>query len=334
MVCPKCGNEVHGNSKFCGKCGAMLDNSGSNSASEKKSGQMDAKQVLDFLWNQAKKVLSKYIDTWCRWKKMEDKEKYIWIGIHGVWVVLLCGIVIIGSVSRNEQPKISVIQYEESGSENQDNGASEDNELVEETPRVILEVEGGNCEAGKSCFFGSYPLSEEPGGVEIEWIILDVEEDRIHVLSKYLLPERQAFHDTGIVPNSVKWDKCSLKAWLNDSFYNDAFTEEQKNAIVTMKNGDYSFSLGGDDSYSLDKVYCLSSKEAEKYIKSLGKLVGTYYDYGELADNWWLRTNNDECTLYVSYEGECNQVGSSNVSHLGVRPAMTIDLNAVSVVSR
>ena len=178
-------------------------------------------------------------------------------------------------------------------------------------------------------------MGENTGKVEIEWIILDVNENQIVVLSKYLVGDPQAFHDTGIVPNSVLWDKCSLRTWLHDSFYNDAFTEEQKSAIVTVKNGDYSFKAGSTDHYSMDKVYCLSSKEAEKYIKSLGKLVGTYYDYGgELAHEWWLRTNNDKCTLCVTKEGECYQVGMNNVTHLGVRPAITIDLNMVSVVSR
>ena len=87
--------------------------------------------------------------------------------------------------------------------------------------------------------FGNYEQDNNTanGKEPIEWIILDKREDGSLVLmSKYALDSKQYnTQDT-----SVTWETCTLRKWLNEDFYNAAFsTQEQAKIVpVTIENED------------------------------------------------------------------------------------------------
>lgn len=116
--------------------------------------------------------------------------------------------------------------------------------------------------------FGKYEQdgNESNGKEDIEWIVLKVEKDRIYVTSKYVL-DFQPFDTVG---GEVYWETSTLRKWLNNDFYNCAFSESEKQAIPlsTVKN------LNNPRSYfhteplndTNDKVFLLSVEDAMTYF--------------------------------------------------------------------
>ena len=171
----------------------------------------------------------------------------------------------------------------------------------------------------------------------IEWIVLDVKNDKALVISKYAL-DCVRYDDTG---HAVTWETCGLRPWLNSIFFERAFGSYDHDIIASTKlienpiNAKY-----GDD--GTDKVFLLSVSEAKKYFKSnkARKCLGTAYCYAEGAvgnvgkakENWcvwWLRsTKESNLVPYVDYNGSIPkkyECGDSLV--YAVRPAMWIYLD-------
>ena len=73
---------------------------------------------------------------------------------------------------------------------------------------------------GSTVVFGSYEQGE--GQVPIEWTVLDRQEDRALLLSKYAL-DAMPFHE--VEDWNVTWADCTLRSWLNGEFLDVAFSE-------------------------------------------------------------------------------------------------------------
>ena len=71
----------------------------------------------------------------------------------------------------------------------------------------------------------------ENGSEKIEWWVLAKEEGKILVMSKYAL-DCKPYHT---VKREVNWAACSLRNWLNSSFYDEAFDSRQKAMIKPYK---------------------------------------------------------------------------------------------------
>ena len=127
----------------------------------------------------------------------------------------------------------------------------------------------------ESIKFGKYKQSynsekndwnEDP----IEWIILekDNETKRALILSKDILDVRPIVYKSE--EKNTTWENSNIRKWLNDEFYNSAFTEDEKNRIKEVlleneDNDDY-MTLGGRD--TTDKIFLLSIGEARKYLSN------------------------------------------------------------------
>ena len=114
--------------------------------------------------------------------------------------------------------------------------------------------------------FGKY---EQDGNLnngkeDIEWKVISVKKGKAYVVSKYSLTQRPYNSNS----DSVTWESCELRQWLNNDFYNEAYSESEKNKIplVTVENKDNPFSGtdGGKD--TKDKVFLLSLEDCETYF--------------------------------------------------------------------
>ena len=120
--------------------------------------------------------------------------------------------------------------------------------------------------AGDTVKFGSYEQDNHTstGKEAIEWTVLDVSNDGVCLLiSKYALdckPYNAAQKD-------VTWETCSLRNWLNGSFYNNAFSAAEREKIVLTKNKNADNPVYGTDggNDTNDYVFILSHDEIEKY---------------------------------------------------------------------
>ncbi len=128
------------------------------------------------------------------------------------------------------------------------------------------------------------------------------------------------------------------RTWCNDTFYNGAFTAEEKERILLTKNTNpenpsHSGIDGGPDTY--DYVFFLSYQELEEYMPDVSsrKTKNTTVAQNQLGDKtvyWWLRTrggtNVNAACAYAS-SGKVWMSGS-DVGHdcVGYRPAMWITI--------
>lgn len=172
------------------------------------------------------------------------------------------------------------------------------------------------------------------GKEEIEWVVLKKENDRILVISKYII-DNQPFNDKSEVSN---WDSCSLREWLNNDFKKDAFNNIEEKRIIEYlvkadENPDYDVFTGKDEK---SKVFLLSIKEAKEYSSSnklnLNAQPTKAANRAGFSGRWWLRTtgSSGEKTAGVDY-GKIDSSGfKQEIKYFGVRPAMWIDISDIN----
>ena len=130
-----------------------------------------------------------------------------------------------------------------------------------------------NAEIGQKIYFGSYEQDNNlsNGAEQIEWMIIDENEDNFLVLSTSAL-EALPFMET--TDKTLSWEESYVRAWLNGEFYENAFSTEEKAKIVTTElqhwyfgspldevwDGDFGYTPIFDDTE--EKVFLLSTRES------------------------------------------------------------------------
>ncbi len=88
---------------------------------------------------------------------------------------------------------------------------------------------------------------------DIEWYVLDVRDGKALLLSKYIM-EYMPYHER---EEEVGWADCTLREWLNETFYNEAFNEEEQARIATtlLENVWNPWNTSAEYEYTEDKVF-------------------------------------------------------------------------------
>jgi hypothetical protein len=191
---------------------------------------------------------------------------------------------------------------------------------------------------GELFYLGRYEQDNDltNGKESIEWIVLAVEKDRALMISRYALevkPYNEAY-------NNVTWRTSSLRKWLNNDFYNDVFSIEEKNCIAEVKNNNPKNPSSGTRGglTTRDRIFLLSIDEAAEYFindesrqceaTAYAKANGAYVGKNEKSW-WWLRSSGSigRAAAVVLYTGYVTNLGFNVVdSSLMVRPAVWIYL--------
>ncbi len=176
--------------------------------------------------------------------------------------------------------------------------------------------------------FGTYE-QDCNGATEdgIVWYVLKTDGDKCLLVSKEIL-DFLPFNDTAIV-SGTSWGNSTLRSWLNGSFYDSAFTEEEKSQIYNTSVQDYkSDNKLGD--ITTDKVFILNYDEAMDYFPDShrsSKLTNYAKSRKEItSDAWWL-INSYSSDLYkyaINSNGQHENEPRVNESQ-GVRPAIWVD---------
>lgn len=192
-----------------------------------------------------------------------------------------------------------------------------------------------DCKVGDYVIFGEYKQDtvDENGKEPIEWLVLERKNNKVFVISKYILDKKSFCNDT----YAAVWSVCSIREWLNQEFINNAFSAEEKKAIITTTiPAEYNLwyeEVVGEKTEN--KVFLLSIDEANKYFSSdesrkcIGKELAKHF---EEESDWLLRSGgrHDRCYVaYVDSTGTIKTYGELNIIGNGVRPAMWIDLSAI-----
>ena len=154
-------------------------------------------------------------------------------------------------------------------------------------------------EVGENVLFGTYEQDGRlfNGKEDIEWIVIAKDDTSVLLISKYGL-DCQRFHPYS--KYGTTWEKCDLRAWLNSTFYNAAFSDEEQQQIVSSvctpeMNPTTSVDPGNE---TTDKVFVLSAVETSYYLPTdlvrrcrptAYALANGVMDYDGFCW-WWTRT--------------------------------------------
>lgn len=128
------------------------------------------------------------------------------------------------------------------------------------------EAESNLPQTGETVMFGSYQ------GEEIAWKVLDTKGNKALLFSEYGL-DAQPFDEqqrTGVL-----WENSSLRTWLNEDFYQSAFSEKEKAKIILSKSEGFPENNVADangngyiflERETEDKVFLLSYTEICEYL--------------------------------------------------------------------
>lgn len=197
---------------------------------------------------------------------------------------------------------------------------------------------------GTTITLGEYEQDNNLGnGTEpIQWIVLDIQDSKALILSKYLI-------DTIMYNNKatyITWENCSLRNWLNDDFLSTAFDGEAQNSILlTNVKNDMGQGLdglsvdGGNDTE--DHIFLLSFQEVLQYFKTDTLRIAFPTDYAASlygTPTWYTRSPGGDLARVIvihadgnPWEGYVDYKDTFTRQHTwqGIRPAMWIDLDLV-----
>lgn len=216
---------------------------------------------------------------------------------------------------------------------------AEKNSKSAEKKKPITDIKAANI--GDHILFGKYYQIASEIKQEIEWRVLDKKGGKILLLSERAL-DAQNYNNKY---KGTTWEKCSLRNWLNETFINEAFSADEQMKIVDTKlkaeaNSQYGTKAGND---TTDKVFPLSTAEAEEYLKSeMDRIcVPTAYAienggralleraYGKDVCIWWLRSPGRDsahvAAIQYQYFDTAEGTGVRNQS-IYVRPALWIEI--------
>ena len=235
------------------------------------------------------------------------------------------------------------------GSEEKENEQPEKpkaSELTEQKPEEETIPPGDFRTVGSIVNFGSYEQDNdfENGKEPVEWIVLDVQDGKSLLLSKYVLDHRVYNASNAPTLPEVTWEMCSLRKWLNSSFLNEAFGNKERSEILesqienSLEQGNSSWNTEGGENTE-DRVFLLSYAEAEKYLFDSSNRIGRPTAYalaqGVITEDdlyagncmWWLRSPGaNRCNAAcIDRGGFVNDVQAIH-KFPGVRPAIWVKL--------
>ncbi|MDO4387139.1 MAG: DUF6273 domain-containing protein [Clostridia bacterium] len=197
-------------------------------------------------------------------------------------------------------------------------------------------------QAGDYVTFGHYPQTAMgDDNTPIEWLVLENEGETALLISRYAL-EGEPYNDA---LEGVTWETCTLRSWLNNRFYNKAFTSDEKGYIVQSQvapgTNPYFHIDAGNETW--DHVFILSIEEASGYSDSMRMCAPTAYAAakgvytnrdnrinGRAACHWWLRSLGDlpHSVTGVDSDGSVDVYGcDANDTDCGVRPCVRVRLS-------
>ena len=191
--------------------------------------------------------------------------------------------------------------------------------------------------------FGTY---EQDGNLEngpepIEWVILDKGDDRMLLVSKYIL-DAQYYYEINTSEEGIGWEDSTVRTWLNSDFYNTAFNDEEKkyiplskiisswrNTSITEETDDYVFLLSDDEvkAYFSD---ALSQDMAKSRYQDAFKCEQTEYatQRGAMKNRWMARSYKYSKYYIYAYNAHGTYEGvPDNPSNGGIRPAIWVNVN-------
>lgn len=174
---------------------------------------------------------------------------------------------------------------------------------------------------GQIISFGNY------NGKQLKWNVLEVSTN-MALIMMYGAVDCRKFHST---PTDVTWENSDIRKWLNNDFYNEAFSANEKKRILDTKltnkpNSEYGTSSGNS---TVDKVFLLSLDEVTTMFKTSRERMFIHFYKGG-TQRWWLRTAGKTSNLacFVNDSGNIHEEGEELYNTNAIIPVMWIILDS------
>lgn len=178
-------------------------------------------------------------------------------------------------------------------------------------------------EVGETVFYGRYNINADltrSKYAPIEWIVVKRDMENVILIAKHCLTAMSYDSQT----TNVDWKKCGLNNWLNSTFYDSAFSNNEKEYIIT-------------NSSLKSKVYIFDETEISQYLTTNELKIAKATDYAvskgiQVADNgnscWWIRKSDKNSKLYpVLSTGEVGDSLYAANDFVGVRPVIEVKID-------
>lgn len=206
---------------------------------------------------------------------------------------------------------------------------------AERAQSILLAHPSISYSVGDLVTFGHYEQDDdEANGKEaIVWQVLDIENNRLFLISSKIL-ETRPYH----LHSSATWETCTLRSWLNEEFLNAAFLPEEQKAIpivLVQKSSSREFDTDpGNDTF--DKVFVLGTGQLTKYSEFSGYRTATAHAKAQGCSvdqegytKWWLRTPGGSQSSVIAGSGGTILFTERVNNKLGVLPALWVELTAL-----
>lgn len=177
------------------------------------------------------------------------------------------------------------------------------------------------------------------GKESLYWRVLDIDEQGVLLVTNYVIDQIDYDNNGG----ELTWEDCSLRTWLNTTFFSEAFTAEEQgliaDSVVTADENAYYGRQSGND--TTDKVFLLSTSELRHYFPTKESRVGyptqylmnkgAWYDKDTLQCWYTTRTPgmDDSRVALVHWEGDFFWRGDKTDSANPIRPALRLSFDAL-----
>ncbi len=182
---------------------------------------------------------------------------------------------------------------------------------------------------------GTYKIGEvywfkyEP----IQWKVLNNDSDGVTLLAERNL-------DTSMynrINTSQSWNESYLRKWLNEKFYSNAFSDEEKSLIISTKHyNPVNQTTNYDYDYAVDKLRIPTKAEYENFTVDNTPSTAYARCNGYIDNSWINSINNNGFIAYSKSDYRNDYFYSlSDAYGVGVRPVMNLSNNTkVNVVSK
>ena len=184
----------------------------------------------------------------------------------------------------------------------------------------------------------------------IKWKVLKNDGSTLFVVADQGL-DCKDYHDVG---GNATWESSTIRTWLNDDFYQTAFSSNEQNVIVQQNiinegNAEYGTDGGGN---TKDKVFLLSigdvgnlnygfcenldvhSDSRRVKVSDYGYIRGAYKDIAGIYKGnccCWLRSPGSDAgnAAYINGDGYINRIGdNADMNINAVIPALHLNLSS------
>ena len=167
--------------------------------------------------------------------------------------------------------------------------------------------------------FGRYPQSSMGDTAPIEWYVVQIDGNKVQLISRYCLDSRP-FHGKN---KKVSFRSSDLYQWLNDEFKRSAFTEEERSMlareILLPEKGEVLKILPQDYRKATGTDYAISHGfDTRNNVWWLGEFSRTTYTYGTIE------TTEHNCAYAVIGDGSDVWDYQVDFHGKGVRPLIVI----------